>query len=80
MTRMLGVKVITFFIGIIYLLLLSNLIYWLYFLGHYVFHYEVIEFKLFDFPHAHTIITICLVSILVILESFEKKYKKESNT
>ncbi|WP_354680470.1 hypothetical protein MRN59_02890 [Macrococcoides caseolyticum] len=69
MIRSFELKFINFCIGLIYLILLSKFIYWL---GHYIFDYDLKLFEMINFPYANTLITVTLVGLVIFLEIYEE--------
>jgi len=67
MNRKLKLKFINFCIGLIYLILFSKFIYWL---GHYLFDYDLKLFELANFPYTNTLITVTLVVLVIFLENY----------
>lgn len=78
MKNKISLKIVKVLIVLLYLLLFTNFMYWIYYFGHYVFKYEIIDIKFFDFPHSNTIITICLVVLIGLFEEIEKKLEKRN--
>lgn len=75
MIKSFELKFINFCIGLIYLILLSKFIYWL---GHYIFHYDLKLFDMINLPYANTFITVTLVGLVVFLEIYgETKESKK---
>lgn len=62
---------------IVYLILCINFMYWLYYMGHYIFHYELINIAIFNFPFSKSILIIILVIMAVLLEDLEKKLERK---
>lgn len=69
MIRSFELKFINFCIGLIYLILLSKFIYWL---GHYIFDYDLKLFEMINFPYANTLIMVTLVGLVIFLEIYEE--------
>lgn len=67
MIRSFELKFINFCIGLIYLILLSKFIYWL---GHYIFDYDLKLFEVINLPYANTFITVSLVGLVIFLEIY----------
>ncbi|RAI82122.1 hypothetical protein BFS35_000110 [Macrococcoides goetzii] len=67
MNRKFKLKFINLCIGLIYLILLSKFIYWV---GHYIFNYDLKLFEVINFPYANTLITVTLVGLVIFLEIY----------
>ncbi|RAK50003.1 hypothetical protein BHX94_00640 [Macrococcoides bohemicum] len=75
MIRNFELKFINFCIGLIYIILLSKFIYWL---GHYIFDYDLKIFEVIDLLYANTFITVTFVGLVVFLEIYgETKESKK---
>ncbi|WP_414042606.1 hypothetical protein ACMGE9_09920 [Macrococcus sp. EM39E] len=80
MDKRITLMVTKLFLVVVYFLLLLNLLFWLYYMGQYVFHYEVITIKIFDIPYLKPVIILCLVCMAMLLEYKEKKLEgKKTN-
>lgn len=76
MNKILKFRVLNLCIALIYLILLSKFLYWL---GHYIFDYDIHLFEFIKIPYANTLSTIVLVGLVIFLESYSETFE-ESNS